>query len=351
MSVVAFVVLLLLTAGWVLLPLIPALRELYRPTDADPLSAVGQDAGDLTIFAEGFREFVKREALPAAAAGEDHLRDGTPLLRLADSTGPLREAAGEAGVVPHVVLATAALTLPGGETFLKELHASERLEGGEGSVYRAILAERDLSLGAHSTVMRWAHAEGDFEVGDGSMLHGRASATGVMRLGRGVTFRRLRARCIATAGASTSAPDVPPPLLEGTARFPEKTRRERAYIRVSGDLDIPAGASSVGALVVAGTLTIGKGARIAGSVKAHGDVVAADDVIIDGAIVSRGTVQLARGALVGGPVIGEVAVLLGPDCTVGRPDSPASVAAPHVELDTGVRVFGAIAARELARTR
>jgi hypothetical protein len=249
------------------------------------------------------------------------------------------------------VLATAAISLPGGETFLKEVHASERLEGGEGAVYRAVLAERDLSLGARSTVMRWAHAEGDFDVGDGSMLHGRASAGGLMRLGHDVTFRRLRARCIATTGAGPVPPEAAPPLLTGTAKFPERTRRERGYIRVSEDLDIPDGASVVGALVVAGKLTLGKGARIAGSVKAHGDVVAADDLIVDGAIVSRGAIHLGRGAIVAGPIIAELGVLLGPDCTIGHPETPSSVVAPHIVLDAGVRVFGAITARELARTR
>lgn len=79
MSVTPFLLLLAATAAWVLLPLIPALRELLRPTDAEPLNAVGHDAGDLTVFADGFRDYLARQ-LPAdaIAAGAATREGGAP---------------------------------------------------------------------------------------------------------------------------------------------------------------------------------------------------------------------------------------------------------------------------------
>jgi len=55
MTVAPFLLLLAATAGWILLPLLPAIRELVAPTDAEPLNAVGHDAGDLTVFADAWR--------------------------------------------------------------------------------------------------------------------------------------------------------------------------------------------------------------------------------------------------------------------------------------------------------
>ena len=50
----AFALLLLALIAWMALPLLPAFMELLRPRDAAPLSAVGNDAGKLTYFADSF---------------------------------------------------------------------------------------------------------------------------------------------------------------------------------------------------------------------------------------------------------------------------------------------------------
>ena len=50
-----FLALLGVTLAWLLLPMLPALRELMRPTDTAPLQVVDRSAGYVAYFARNFR--------------------------------------------------------------------------------------------------------------------------------------------------------------------------------------------------------------------------------------------------------------------------------------------------------
>jgi predicted acyltransferase (DUF342 family) len=274
--------------------------------------------------------------------------DGTSFVILGDRVERLRELARADGAIPHVVVTTSPLTLPGGETFLLEVLAREELTGGPGAVYRALLAERDASLGERSVVLRWAHADGELRVGAGSTLYGRVTAGEMLRLGSGVTFRRVGARCVVAGMENVRAPLAPTPLLSGTAKLPERTSRERGYTRVEGDFTLLPDNSVSGSLVVTGTLRVKNGARVGGSVKSHGDCILGDDVTIDGALVTRGHLTIGERCVVGGPAIAEHDAHVGEESAIGRPDLPASLAAHRIVLARGARVYGAVSARDTA---
>ena len=352
MSTAWFFLVLALTVAWVLLPLIPAIRELLWPTDAVPLNAVGHDAGALTVFAEGFREYLQR-ALPAGAAssgaGPGALSDGTAYMQLADSDEPLQSVARSDGVIPCLVMATAPLRTRGGETFLLEVLARRSWEGGPDAVYRALLAEQGATLGERSTVLRWLHVEGDLVVGRESVLDGRASATGVMFLESGVSFRRVGAARIVAGRTPAPLPAVQTPVLNGTTKFPARARRERGFTRIDGDFTVPSGTTVFGSLVVSGRLTVEPHARVGGSLKSHGDCSIGDDCVVDGSVISRGSVEIGRNCSIGGSVVAENNASLGENSSVGSPDSPASISAWSIDVQLGSQVFGAVTARDRAR--
>jgi hypothetical protein len=345
----AFLLLLSGTFAWFLLPLLPALRELLWPTDISPLRVVERDAGDLSFFARGFRNYLRRQLarLPTDAPDDltGSLPDRTPFVR-----GPVlapdleREAATEAGLDRVLVLAAPA-TLAGNLSFPRELYATADFSGGERNMYRAVLGDARVALGPASAVLRWAHAAGDLVAGDGVTLSGRASSDRAIRLGSLVRFDRLAAPVILVgevasgpATASTAATPYTPP--------PDRSRQIGDHLRVEGDLTIPPGASLDANLVVAGDVTLGAGARLGGSLKAHGAVVLGAGAEIAGAVVSRTTVRTGAAAIVGGPVVAEESVELGSATRVGDPAHPTSIASPHVLLGLGVQVCGLITATE-----
>ncbi|HET9274663.1 MAG TPA: hypothetical protein VFN96_01195, partial [Gemmatimonadales bacterium] len=144
MTALPFLALLGITLAWFALPLLPALRELLRPTDLAALKVVDRSAGYVAHFARNFRKYLERQVigLPAEAQVGDffgRLPDGTPFLRVHKQTGAIEREARE-GLQNQLVVIDTPARLAGGETFLMELYARAPLTGGPGAVYRAVYA-------------------------------------------------------------------------------------------------------------------------------------------------------------------------------------------------------------------
>lgn len=347
-----FLALLGVTLAWFLVPMLPALWELMRPTDTAPLQVVDRSSGYVAYFARNFRSYLEKQmaALPAEAQAGDYLGklpDGTQFIRVHKSAEGLAHEA-DAGTQNHLVVLDTPLTLPGNEMFLMEVYARATLIGGPNAVYRAIYAERDLGLGESSKVLRWAHAGGTLGVSGHSVLRGRVTSDKRVVLGHNVVFERIGAPVISVV--EENEPPPPPPSSPKEFRLPEGSRRVGDHMRVTGDLDIPEGVRFMSSLVVSGTLRIGVGTIIEGSVKAHRDVELADEAQVRGAVVARRRVMVGAAAWIGGPVIAEERIRLGRGVVVGRPDMLATVSAPEVELANGATVYGQITAPMGGRT-
>jgi hypothetical protein len=122
---VAILCLVLATAGLLALPLMPAIGELRKKHDAQPLSVIQQYAGEIRHFASGFRNYIEPlqqrlqecVALRMTAAGVLHQDDEYLLLGEVDQTSLSRMVGREGTTCPMLVAAGVDLVLPGGLTF------------------------------------------------------------------------------------------------------------------------------------------------------------------------------------------------------------------------------------------
>ncbi len=345
MTLLPFLVVLTVTLAWFLLPLIPALRELLRPTDTAPLSVVERDAAHLAFFAERFRLWITAQlaGLPTEIPPGDYygrLPSGTGFVRVRDLPGTLSRGPRPDGAHDRVIVTEAPVTLGGGETFLMEIHATAAWTGGPNTTLRALYGVGDVRLGRQSTVTRWIHADGILSIEDGSVLFGRASSASAIRLGTGVRFERVGAPRIEVG--SSPGPDTASDAGLPAWVPPDRARTVGEHLNVDGDAELPAGVEHHGDLVVAGHLTIGMGARIRGSVKAHQEIQVRPGGVITGSVVSRTTIRTVAGVTIGGPVIAEVEILLGERTAVGSPGRETTVVAPRVVLADGVVIFGQV---------
>ncbi|HEV8600210.1 MAG TPA: hypothetical protein VGQ69_12670 [Gemmatimonadales bacterium] len=343
-----FLVLLAVTLLWFLLPLIPALRELYRPTDIAPLKVVDRSSGHVAYFARNFKQYLER-ALPVEAGAGDYsgrMLEGTEFVRINLRPAAITEA--EQRTHNRIVVFDTPLTLEGRETFLLEVYARAPLVFGPRTVFRALYGDRELVLGEATQVLRWTHATGKLTVGQQSELRGRVSSDAAVVLGSGVRFERVGAPVISVGAAQEPPP--PPPATPQSFPLPEGAQQIGDHVRIAGDLAIPEGVQLNSNLVVAGRLRLGLGAIVVGSVKAHREIVLGDEAQITGSVVSRTRIALGQAAWIGGAAIAEQSVRLGRDAVVGSPTQPATVAATDVELANGATVYGQISALRAART-
>lgn len=340
----AFTGVLAATVAWIALPLIPAMLELFRPRDAVPLDAVGSDSGDLTFFADSFRQFVALGGHASAADGTA-LPNGRTVARLTDASAPVLDA--RCGLV----VAEPGTTLPPDSECAVEVYGSGNYTIGARSSVRAALSEGTLTLAPLVTTVRWVHGECALTVGDGVQLLGRATSRGPVMLGRGVQFDRIMAPHI-VVGEAAVAPSSP----SGGSSEINDTRPLFRLARVAAvlasqhwlvndDLVIPDGHVFRGHLVVRGALAIGADCEIHGSVRADRGVTLGQGAVVKGTVASRHDVRLVEDACVHGPVISEGCVTLGERARVGLPSMPASVSAERIELEDGAEVFGSLSAR------
>jgi predicted acyltransferase (DUF342 family) len=354
MSVLLLVALVLFTMSWAMLPLLPAIRELYNPTDVEPLRMVGRDNADISRFARGFRDYIEASLrrLPPGTGGGDYfgrLPDGTHFVRVAQLPGVLMEGAVPDGSHDRVVVLEQPVTLPGDERFRLEVFARKDLTGGIGAEYRAILGDGDVRLGAQSVVWRWIHARGTVYAGDACALFGRTSSDTRISLGKDVGFERMGAPRIITG--DEPFPTAPPDHA-AYVQFtpPESAEQHGDHLRVAIDLEIGEGVVVEGHLVVAGRLHLGRGARVRGSIKAHGDVSLGPGAVVMGALVSGRSIVAGEGAWIKGPLIAEEQITLGPLVGVGDPDNQTTVSGRSVVLSRGAGVAGHIITSEGGHT-
>jgi hypothetical protein len=355
MSPAMVVALILVTFAWALLPLLPALREFFRPSDVEPLTMVGRDNADISRFARHFRDYLtgQLERFPAEAGGTADLTgalpDGTPFLRPARVPNEIARTGIPAGAATRLVVLDQSTILDNIERFEVEVWARDDLFGSPGATYRAVLGEKNVELAERSVVLRWIHSVGTLVVGPGSHLFGRASADETIQLARGVTFERAGAPIIAV-GVVQPRPMPARHTEPGSFQPPSDSRMLGDHRRVEGDLTIPDGALVDGNLVVAGNLTLGRGSRITGSVKVHHELRLETGAVIEGALVSRGSISLGQDCWVRGPVISEERLEIGRGTSIGGPGSPTTVSAREVSLGEAVTVSGQIVTSEGGHT-
>ena len=348
MSPFLAVALLLLMAGTVfLLPLVPAMLELHRKSDAMPLSVIQQYTGDIRHFSESFRNYIRelepalRSSFSSGAVATGTLPGGTDYLVLGRGEEALQLPLKERDELCPVLIATRSdLLLPSDTTFSKDIYAGGRFIGGKKNRYRAILGEKDVHLSTESSVMRWVHAVGEFRADAACKLYGRVSSDRAIYLQKDCFFQRLNAPRV-ESGAGSDGTEESVERLEGQTDF---TGQRRSLL--DGDCNIGAGETFHGNLVVRGTVRIGAGARIFGSVKGDKNVVLEEGASVEGSLISAGQMWIGPNCSVHGPVIAERFLQVERGTRCGSADRPTTVSAPSIDVEEGVVVFGTLWARE-----
>lgn len=344
------VAILLLTVSLMLtLPLVPALVELRRKSDARPLNVVQQNAGEIRHFANSFRDYIKglqptlQHCVADGTTASGTLVDGQEYVVLGRADEPLVRALEQRDAL-HPVMITAGvdLTAPAEATFSRDIYAGGQFKGGNNNNYRAILGETNVHLGASSRVMRWVHAVGAFTADAGCRLHGRISSDSLIRLRSDCSFLRLNAPRIEIGILAASADDPSPKSIFPASPGSTPSGRFLHF----GDFEVQAGQVISGNVVVRGNLRVGSGARICGSVKGTRNVLLEDGVSVEGSLISAREMRIGPKCAVHGPVVAERELAIAAGVRCGSPEHPTTVSAPRIEVEEGTVVHGTLWARE-----
>lgn len=297
------IALILFALGWSALPLIPALRELYRPTDAAALDVFQGNAADAS------------EPLHAA----------------------LRLTAG-AELDAKAVLA---------ETGTWTAAAQSDWKAAAGSAKSVLLQGlvRIDSLPAHLQAFR----ADQIEVTPGAQLTVPLSASQAITLSKNASIRMAQAPVVAVLPVEGGARALLAPAADqGHGSVGGATWQElQGWWHAEADAFVVAGQIIRGDILVAGDLNLGPGVVVTGSVKAAGQVLMGTGAVILGNCVAT-SVEVQAHCAIRGSVIADEQVQLGSGVQVGDASNPASVVAKDIALSEGVRIHGGLTAHRSA---
>ncbi len=329
-----------------MLPLLPALVELRRKSDALPLSVVQQNAGEIRHFANSFRDYIKglepimQGCLAAGTSATGTLPDGEEYVVLGRADEPLMRALEQRDATHPVLIAAGAdLVVPPHATFSRDIYAGAKFQGGEKNNYRAILGEKDVHLAASSRVMRWVHAVGEFTADLGCSLFGRISSDSLIRLQANCSFLRLNAPRIEIGHAVNRERGLPDLGFPSNAGVLPRLLHD-------GDFEVHAGQIISSNIVIRGRLRLRSGVRVCGSVKSLDDMVLEDGVSVEGSLIGAGKLRIGPHCAIYGPVVAERELAIATGTRCGTWEHPTTVSAPNIEVEEGVLVFGTLWARE-----
>lgn len=295
---------LIVTALVFLLPLLPALRELYSRSDADALAIDPLDNGRTDYTAQRMADQLDLlEAMPRVAQWRH------------DDQGRLMVPRGQ----NRLMAKTQVPVVIGFRSQLRTLISSDVVE-----------------LQANSVVQRVLHAKSIHCLGPAQLAR-LTSADRHIVLSPGARFLRLSAACIFTWPLKRSLSFPLPELGTGMPLTTLQRRHE-------GDLRIPAGTIVRGGLVVTGNLLLEEMSVVVGHIKVHGNAILAQSACVQGAVFVQGDLHTKGNNYVEGPLCAGKRLHLGPDSQVGDKECPSSVSAWTIALHASVRVYGSIAA-------
>jgi cytoskeletal protein CcmA (bactofilin family) len=351
----AALILGLLAGVLFMLPMLPAIVELWLKRDAQPLGVVQQYGGDIRHFAHGFRNYMaelQRQLQQCVASGttatgtlpkgDEYILLGSP-----DNVSclPIRK---QDLTCTVVVAAGSDILLPDRSTFIKEVFAAGEFVGGKHCVYRAVLGEKSIHLQQASKVIRWAHSVGEFRAEHGCDLYGRISSDQEIQLQSCCVFQRLNAPRI-SFGSSGIADMRSSCLVSDVVPDTRPLPGPGARALVEGGKEIRSGEVITGSIVVRGKLHIHAGARVLGSVKSNKDTIVEAGVYVQGSLISAARLHIGPGCRIGGPVVAEHGMEIRSGTECGTMRTPTTVSAPTIEVEEGVVVYGTLWARNEGR--
>jgi hypothetical protein len=347
------VALVAIAGAWMLLPLVPTLREFHLKTDRQPFEIVQENPFNPAHFADVFSEYLRElrheiEACRRSGAGAKGMFDDGQSYQIISD--PENRSAVNSGIAEESILIfcePGSMSIPA--RFRKEVYAAGDLSCAASAVFTAILCQGSLHLGTQTTVLHWAHSHSHLEVGNGGILLGRLTSGGAIRLGRGTSFQRIHAQRIDFGESALAAREHRPSFVKHNDVTRDKRGNGEPLHRrkiFEGDLEIAAGSVWTGDVIVKGRVVVAAGASVLGSIKGYQNISIGSGARVQGSIVAVRDLELGEECAVLGPVISEGTTSLRAGCHIGAEQQPTTLTAMNIEADAGAVVFGTVWARE-----
>lgn len=328
--VAACLLFMILLAG----PFLPAILEIIRKKDADPLFISSNYSKDPRYFGKSYKQILKRAiaGLPAAPQISEVMLSKKESIQITQSIS-----IPDSEKLANLLFVQGNLASGAGVHFQKEVYVAGDSDNGPYNIFRTLAAEGNVILGEATMFERWLDAEGDLEAGANCHLGVSAACGGRLRLGKGCSFRRLYGMPVAT-GKIRTPPDIDDPDEQPSG----PSGPASSFIRKTAGWIEPE-SILYGDIIFLNDVRIGRHCVAHGSIKCYGDIRLEEHVTIHGNIFADGSIIIGRSAVIGGHIFSQNETIVSEDSVISRPDVIKSVLGKKsVRLSPNVTIYGYI---------
>ncbi len=330
-----FAVFLTLFLCLLLLPFLPAIKELVQPQDARSLSINMEYSRDPRYFGNSFKGILKR------ALENENLKEGARQITLSktETIEIISKKKIEAGEdLDYLIYSTGNFISLENVTLNKEIYVKGKASLGERNTLRALAAEGEVSLASKTTVIRWVDAEGEFTAERSCDLGWSISSASKLRIAPDCRFRRLYGMPVQTwkegPEKGISVPDRKNADIE-----------ETAFISDKDWTIIPPRTKIDKTLIFKQNLRIKRNCVLDRDVKTYKKLVLEEGVQIRGNVFAENSITIGPLSRIFGNIFSQETIHLGEGTKIGRAGGTKSVVARgEVVLDRGVVIYGYVVA-------
>lgn len=301
----------------IILPFIPAFRELWHPKDNKPLFINQDYIRDPRHFDKSFMEELKPYLVNAEQAKSRSVKfkNQIPIdyhtdLSVADSTK-----------TGHLLIVNNNLKTGSKAVFSQPVYVQGTADIGDNNQLDILKVTGNIKLGKECAINKWVSSDGSIKAGNDVQMGKRATCSNVLQMNKGCRFSNLYAMPIATYEADfnqTQEKVLPVELPDGKIESSKQVTDFNWYISknfmsvppysvvnssmvVKTDLVIRQGVVVNGDIKVYGNVVIEKGVRIYGELVCEKDVVVGEDSFIRENLFSQSQIHLKKGVRIGLP--------------------------------------------------
>ena len=323
---------------FVLIPFVPAVFEIFKKTDLNPLQISNQILKDPRRVPDYVFWYL---AHLLGASDLEELKNKVTVNKAVLLNGNLL--AVPQGKLHHVdskiarVISSGELYLAEKLTYIQKILSLDSIHAGNGIRLNEVHAQAQLVLGDRAKLIWWATAE-HVVLGDKVELPGKIQASKSITFKGSGQFHLLQALEVKTEL---------PVILSEVRIHPVIDRihgRVHAKKIMKGNNTIPEQSQVIESMVVKGDLRIGKNSQIFGDLKVYGNLVIENGVTIEGNIVCMKSIQMMGENLILGTVLAENEIKIGNHVQVGAPDQRITVSANYLKIQGPFHVYGLLRA-------
>ncbi len=322
------------------IPFVPALREMFKPKDNKPLLIDKDYTRDPRFLDKHLMEEIK----PALEASNDNLKNikyknNVTIEKVKDYK------ASEPVTQNHLLIVTGDMKVNNGSTFKQPVYVQGKTGLGDNCHLEILMSEGEMITGKNTQIGQWVSSNANIKVGESSVLGKKAVCSGILQMAKGTQFSNLYAMPVATYDVDFNL-DLSKPAAVETTAVQEESMTEVSdmnwYIS-KGFMTIPPFSLVNNSMVVKSDLVLRRGVVVNGNIKVYGKVILDKDVRIYGELISNGDIEVGEFSYIRENLFTQSKIHIKNGVRIGLPGQSKSIIGKKgVSLEKNVILYGNI---------